>query len=44
MWFLYSGHIIHVTLTEAEVGILIEEIQKEVDAETKKSEAATGDL
>jgi len=26
------------------VGVLIEEIQKEVDAETKKAEAATGDM
>ena len=41
---MYVGHIIHVTLTEAEVGTLIEEIQKEVDAEAKKSEAATGDM
>jgi len=26
------------------VGVLIEEIQKEVDAEAKKAEAATGDM
>jgi 20S proteasome subunit alpha 3 len=33
------GRVVHVTLTDAEVGVLIDEIQKEVDAEQKKSGA-----
>jgi len=38
------GRVVHITLSDAEVGVLIEEIQKEVDAEAKKAEAATGDM
>jgi hypothetical protein len=39
-----DGFISHYMLTEKEVSLLIDEIQKEVDAENKKAEATKGDL
>lgn len=39
-----DGSIKHKTLSEAEVGILIQEIQTELEAEQKKSEATSGDI
>jgi hypothetical protein len=39
-----DGKIAHITLSDAEVAALIEEIQKEEEAEQKKKEASTGDI
>lgn len=39
-----DGSISHVTLQDDDVKILIEEIQKEEEAEAKKAEASTGDI
>jgi len=39
-----DGTLTHIMLKEPEVSKLIEEIQKEVDAENKKSEATSGDI
>ena len=41
---LPDGSISHVTLTDPQVQVLITEVQKELDAETAKAEASTGDL
>lgn len=34
----------HVVLSDAEVGALIEQVQKELDAEAAKAESSTGDV
>lgn len=34
----------HVVLSDAEVGVLIEQVQKELDAEAAKAESSTGDV
>ena len=39
-----DNSIIHYTLKDAEVQVLIDEIQKEEEAATKAAEAATGDI
>lgn len=39
-----DGTIVHYTLSDAEVLKFIEEIQKEIDEETKKADASTGDI
>lgn len=39
-----DGTISHYTFNEREVSALIEEIQKEVEAEQKKAEATSGDI
>ena len=39
-----DGKIIHYTLKDPEVQVLIDEIQKEEEAATKAAEAATGDI
>lgn len=41
---LPDGSIAHVTLSDAQVQALITEVQKELEAETAKAEASTGDL
>lgn len=39
-----DGNMTHYMLNEKEVSALIEEIQKEVEAEQKKAEATSGDI
>jgi len=39
-----DGTVSHYTFNEKEVSALIEEIQKEVEAEQKKAEATSGDI
>lgn len=39
-----DGTLVHHTLTSAEVQVLLDEIQKEIEAEQKKAEASTADL
>jgi 20S proteasome subunit alpha 3 len=39
-----DGSVTHVVLSDAEVGALIEQVQKELDAETAKAEASAGDI
>jgi len=39
-----DGTLVHHTLAAAEIQVLLDEIQKELEAEQKKAEATTGDL
>jgi 20S proteasome subunit alpha 3 len=39
-----DGSVVHVLLTDGEVKALIDSVQKELDAETAKAEASTGDI
>ena len=39
-----DGSVTHVVLSDAEVAALIEQVQKELDAETAKAEASAGDI
>mmetsp|Transcript_21575 Transcript_21575/g.36126 ORF Transcript_21575/g.36126 Transcript_21575/m.36126 type:complete len:260 (-) Transcript_21575:1983-2762(-) len=39
-----AGQVRHYTLTDAEVQVYLDAIQKEIDEETKKAEASTGDI
>lgn len=39
-----DSRVVHYTLTDAEVQVLIDEIQAEIEAEQKKAEASRGDM
>jgi 20S proteasome subunit alpha 3 len=39
-----DGSLVHHTLAAAEIQVLLDQIQKEIEEEQKKAEATTGDL